>query len=214
MEDEARLTHLAIEGIDGCGKGSQVRLLTDHLSQRFEYVRKTSEPTEDTSLGRIIRDQFFEPSLTDDELNVLFAADRIVHKLGMIAYSKSRRVMVPPDESVFYVSDRSAWSAYAYHGVDNPVHEYLSPEMAIPDFTVIIDIPVEVALDRLQKRVGVSGCPVTPDRFENAERLTAAREAYLELARRNPKRIAVVDGTGSVYQVAHNVCTTVDEWLG
>lgn len=207
------MIHLAIEGIDGCGKGSQVELLANHLQSRFEFVRKTAEPTNETAIGNLIRDQFYEPTLTDDELNVLFAADRIAHKLSMQNCAHARRAMLPPGESVIYVSDRSVWSAYAYHGIDNPMHKYLSPEMSVPDFTVVLDISVEQALARLNARVGLTGGSVPPDRFENSQRLTEARDAYHELARRHPDRLALVDASGGIYQVAHEVCTRVDQWL-
>ena len=198
----SKFIHLALEGIDGCGKGVQTTLLTQHLERRGRDVVQTQEPTKDTFIGKAIRDEFYARTLPDDELNILFAADRILHRAAM-----ARMVLgLEHPELPIVVSDRSVWSAYAYHGADNSMHDYLSPASVEPDLTVVIDISVELALERMKARGN------NPDRFEDEARLQQARAAYRDLSNRTPK-VTVVDGTGNEYEVAARVTERVDRWM-
>ncbi|MGA1794077.1 MAG: dTMP kinase, partial [Thermoplasmatota archaeon] len=69
---------IVIEGIDGCGKGTQARLLFEHLKGLGKDVVLTAEPTKGP-LGKLIREHLQEPFLDDEALALLFAADRIEH---------------------------------------------------------------------------------------------------------------------------------------
>jgi len=199
-------THIAVEGIDGCGKGTQTQLLVEHLTRAGFDARLVREPT-DGPIGQLIREQLIAPTISEVELNVLFAADRIIHCMMMARQADARDKQGGEGELVF-VSDRSVWSSYAYHGVDNPAHAHISPENTRPDFTVVIDLDPGLALNRMLSRDDAQ-----PDRFENFERMSSAREAYVTLCERHPDRLGLVDGDGSIYSVADAVTARVDQWL-
>ena len=197
-----KFTHIAVEGIDGSGKDTQIDLLADHLRRAGHDARTIREPSSSTEIGRMIRDEFHNKTLDDMELNVLFAADRLVTRIIMSRMVAGMESM--GDEAPMFVSSRSVWSAFAYHGLDNPMHEFLSPSSVVPDLTVVLDITVDEAMHRLKGDL---------DRFEaSRERLTRARENYLELAG-NDESIVVIDAHQAPYLVAHNLCKQVDVWL-
>lgn len=201
--------HVAFEGIDGSGKGLQVQLLVDELQRQGRSVVRTAEPSSGTELGKIIRDQFYAQELDELEMNVLFAAERIIHRrLWMPQAAAMASATDGGDERAIVVSDRSVWSAYAYHGIDNDMHAFLSPESTWPDHAIVLDVDPVMALERVNDGHRRRG----HDRWENLPRLQQARQNYITLSNLWPSRVHVVDGEGSVYEVAARVLAEVTSW--
>ena len=186
---------IAFEGGEGSGKSTQARLLADALGAVL-----THEPGA-TALGRRIRALVLDPDgahAVDRRAEaLLMAADRAQHVAEVI------RPALDAGKDV--VSDRFSGSTLAYQGygrgLDLDDLAWLSRWAAgglEPDLVVLLDIPPDVAVGRLAGN---------PDRMEAAGQAFHDRvaEGYRTLAADNPGRWIVVDGTGTVDEVAARV---------
>jgi dTMP kinase len=194
---------IALEGGEGSGKSTQARLLADDLG-----ALATFEPG-DTVVGAAIRAVLLDPAtsgLDDRAEALLMAADRAQH---------AREVIRPALESGRHVvCDRYVASSIAYQGYGRGMAPDRIADLSawatgglLPDLTVLLDVPVDLATARLS---------TAPDRFEAAgadfhERVV---DGYRTLAAADPAGWAVVDGSGSIEQVASAVRAAVRERLG
>lgn len=200
---------IAIEGIDGCGKSEQVNRLADTLRERGWWLVQTREPSATGPLGSLIRRQFNDgAALTDDEMCVLFAADRITERLRFEALAASAG---PGDGPLLVVSDRSSLSATAYHDDGTPPQRAwlrrLSAPTDVPDLAVVITIPVEEAEARLAARGDL-------DRYEDPDRIRRAAHNYQRMVRDSTSgRVVAVDGIGTPDEVAERIFKVVQHWL-
>ena len=138
---------VALEGIDGAGKSTQIRLLTSfYEAQGFEVVA-TKEPT-DGPYGRQIRQSAQTGRLPVLEEYALFNQDREEHVRTTIQPSLERGAIV--------LVDRYYFSTAAYQGIRG-----LNPEQIIeesearfprPDLLVVLDLPVDLGLSRVRAR--------------------------------------------------------------
>ncbi|HAL81034.1 MAG TPA: dTMP kinase, partial [Mucilaginibacter sp.] len=100
---------IALEGIDGSGKSTQVKLLTEKLEQAGHKVYTTCEPT-DSPIGKIIRDIFTHKMEADHRtIAGLFVADRLDHLLN-----KTNGIIKKLEEGYTVITDRYYFSSYAY----------------------------------------------------------------------------------------------------
>jgi len=193
---------ISFEGIDFCGKSTQIDLLKDYLIEQGKKVEIVREPG-GTSLSEKIRtillDNKNEKMLKETEL-FLFSASR-----AQLVREKIR----PYLEKGFYViSDRFHDSSTAYqgHGRGIPVdviagvHD-LAIGDTIPDITYFIDIPVGIANERKKKQ-----SKGKLDRIELAdmEFYSRVRNGYLETAK-NENRFKVIDGTQSIQNIHNHI---------
>jgi len=191
---------ITFEGIEGCGKTTQLLLLASHLKHRGMTVVTTREPG-GTPLGEQVRDVLLDPRLTPIPLVELFLLEAA--RAQLVA-----SVIAPALESgKFVLSDRFADSSLAYQGgarrVPRTTVQRLN-ELAcagiVPDRTLVFDLDVELALGRARERPSTG-----PDnrRFED-EALAfhrAVAEAYRELALSEPGRVSIVDARGTPEEV-------------
>lgn len=191
---------ITFEGIDGSGKSTQLRMLAGDLRQRGIDVITTCQPG-GTPLGRRLREAFLETEETVAPMAelLLFAADRAQHVEFLIkpALAEGRIVL----------SDRYADATFAYQGAGRGFDEKtvnqiikLATGGLKPDLTIFFDISIETALGRMSTR-GESGEKTNRMDFETAEFYTRVREAYLSIAKREPKRFRVVDSSGSIEEI-------------
>jgi len=186
---------ITFEGIDGCGKSTQLAMLEKFLVERDVRFLLTREPG-GTELGRKIRaalldgaDGSVEPLA---EL-LLYEADRAQHV---------RQIVLPALESgVHVLSDRFYDATTAYQGAARGFDPELVRSLNMlatgglePDLTLLFDLEVETALRRTQDGSrAVDRLDREPVEFHNR-----VREAYLNLARREPARIRVIPADGSI----------------
>lgn len=192
----ARGRFITFEGIEGCGKTTQLGLLADHLRRRGIEVVTTREPG-GTPLGERARDLLLDPRLTPAPLAELFLLEAARAQVVV-------DVIAPAlEKGAFVLSDRFADSSIAYQAgarrVPRETVERLN-ELAcagiVPDRTLVLDLEVGLALGRARARPNTG-----PEnrRFED-EALAfhrAVARAYLDLARSEPRRIVVVDASGA-----------------
>ena len=179
---------ITLDGIDGAGKTTQLDVIRDWFAAQALPVLFTREPG-GTPLGEALRDLLLNPetqvSLHTETL-LMFAARR-QHLDDVILPALSRGVNV--------VSDRFTDATFAYQGGGRglPDAEIEALENWVqgslkPDLTILLDVPLEVSLQRIERSR-------EKDRFEReaADFFTRVRSAYLRRAAAAPERYAVVD---------------------
>ncbi len=165
---------IALEGIDGSGKSTQVKLLADSLAQAGHKVYITHEPT-GSEIGKLLRNIFAHKIEADHRtIAALFLADRLHHLLN-----KTNGLLKKMEEGFTVITDRYYFSSYAYHSVHMPmdwVIEANKPcaDLLRPDLTVYIDIAPEVSLSR------INNARQSTELYETLENLTNVRNKYLE----------------------------------
>jgi dTMP kinase len=188
---------VSFEGLDGCGKTTQARLLARALEEAGIEVVLTREPG-GTPLGEQIRDLVLHGDHVAPWAEAaLYAAARAQHVEELIRPALARGATV--------VCDRYVDSSVAYQGAGRElgVEEVLSLNLTavgglLPDRTFLVEIDIDTAL----ARVGDKG-----DRIERAEAdfWPRVEEAYRTLAGRFPERYVVLDGRRSVAEIAAEI---------
>ena len=208
---------ITLEGGEGTGKSTQIKLLAEYLQDKGIGVVTTKEPG-GTPLGQEIRRLLVTGE--QDKLDaigeaLLFFADRHIHLVKKIwpAIKKGQWVL----------SDRFADSTIAYqcYGYENKVSRETLDELykiAVgsfkPDLTIILDIDPKVGIERsLHKAAGEK---VKEIRFEGIdisfhERL---RKGYLEIAAKEPERCVVLAANKSIEALHQEIVSVVKERLG
>jgi len=186
---------ITFEGIEGCGKTTQVKRLVKRLEGYNIPLITTLEPG-GTDIGRRIRKILLDSNnrnLSPLTELLLYAADRAQHVEEVIKQAL--------DQGKWVICDRFFDATVAYQGSareqDMELIKILNDKVTKgikPDLTFLLDCPEEVGLGRAITR-NKTQSQQGQDRFER-EKLDfhrAVREGYLELARKNRKRFAVVD---------------------
>jgi dTMP kinase len=196
--------YIAFEGSEGSGKSTHARRLAVELDAVLTFEHGG------TPIGKMIRAILADPAnteLTDKAEALLIAADRAQHIEEVV------RPALEAGRSV--VSDRSIYSSLAYQGYGRglPLDEVRAVnEWAIggcwPDLVVLLDVPAELLAQRMRRR--------ELDRFERSgpEFYARVAEGFRRLAAADPKGWVVLDGRGSIQQVADAARAAVRERLG
>ncbi|MDD5532549.1 MAG: dTMP kinase [Syntrophales bacterium] len=201
---------ITFEGIEGCGKTTQVGLAAEFLDSEGISHLVTEEPGA-TPLGAHIRKLLLNRnsfSLNPEAELFLFLADRAQHV---------RDVVLPAlAEGKTVLCDRFSDASIAYQGFGRGLEvdtvrmlDRVAAGTLRPDRTFLFDLPVETSIGRAMRRIG-SGQSVSPeDRFEREEIAfhRRVRKGYLDLARKEPDRFVIVDGTGEIAAVQGRVRT-------
>ena len=186
-----------LEGIDGCGKSTQSKLLLKKLEGEGEKVIILKEPTKRPHGQKLWDVLHGKRKATNEEILELFVLDRIQHV--------EEKIQPALDEGTVILMDRYYYSSMAYQvagGID--VEEIREKHVFAPkpDVVLIFDLPVSVALERVK---GHSDA----DEFEKEEHLEKVREAYLDLE--NDPLVRIVDATGTPEEIFGNVWRLVSE---
>lgn len=207
---------ISFEGIEGCGKTTQVELLAEFLSQRDIPHLITREPG-GTRLGKLIRKILLDPSHSEMEpLTELFlyAADRAQH----IA-----QVIRPCLESGrWLICDRFADATTAYQGYGRgqdltfiqQLNQWATQGLW-PHLSLLLDCPVEVGLERARRRIMNNALAGREDRFEQQDMAfhQKVREGYLELAAQNSTRFRILDATLELQRLHQNIINLLQPYL-
>jgi dTMP kinase len=207
-----RGSFITFEGGEGSGKSTHARLLTEHLQSLGIEVVLTREPGGSPGaeiIRHILLSGLAKPLGAETEA-ILFAAARDDHVRNTIAPALAAGKWV--------VCDRFIDSTRVYQGMLGHVDaklirglERVTVGPAMPNLTVLIDVPATVGLARAKKRRAGGKA----DRFE-AEALEfheALRQAYRTLAGSEPKRCIIVDGRAPRDVVAERIWTAVEQRL-
>lgn len=138
---------IVLEGVDGSGTTSQCALLADALRAQGTAVLTTAEPSQ-SFLGRAVRDQLRQRTVTPETLALMFAADRLEHVRLEIEPSLRRGEWV--------LCDRYVLSSWVYQGLecDRTWVRAINVLAPWPDLTLLLDIDTAVATARRKQRDG------------------------------------------------------------
>ena len=198
---------ISFEGIDFCGKSTQVELLKGHLLNHKKKVKIIREPG-GTEISEKIRDILLDRSNS-----------KMVMETEIFLFSASRaqlvREVIRPalNDGYYVISDRFHDSSTAYQGYGRGlsvedilnIHN-LAIGKTVPDVTFIIDIPTAVALERKNKKLNSE-----LDRIEVSENnfYERVRNGYLELSEKE-KRFRVIDGTEPIQTIHEKIIIEVN----
>lgn len=193
---------ISFEGLDGSGGTTQIGLFEEAASRAGRSVCRTREPS-DGPVGKLIRSELAQGVVGDAVFGMLFAADRRDHLDRVVLPALSRGEVV--------LTDRYFLSSLAYQslalGLDR-VWAY-NAEFPAPDVAIMLDLPADECLRRVEARGGVR------DRFETKETLRRIAESYdaaIARCRARGDRVVRVDATGSPAAVHRRVWEAV--WPG
>ena len=197
---------ITFEGIDGCGKSTQARLLAERLSEEGIETILVREPG-GTELSEHVRDivlnRQFDHALSHTAELFLFAAARAQLVKEVINPALERNAIV--------ICDRFTDSTIAYQGFGRGlplahvehVNQLAADELE-PDLTFLMDVPLDTAINR-RKGMG-------DDRMESESRtfFTHVVQGYMHLAKKHTDRMHVIDGTQSMEDVQQSIWRLVE----
>ena len=192
-----RGTFITLEGPEGSGKTTAARHLAEWLRGRGITTVLTAEPG-GTPLGEEVKRIVLHMRGMSDDLDP--RADALLYAAGR-AQHVGRVIRPAIDRGEWVVCSRYIDSSLAYQGAgygNDPDEMRRLQDFATgglgPDLTILLDVPVEVGLERTRRRREWN-------RFEDTEQVEffeRVRSAYLQMASAEPERFRVVDGVGSV----------------
>ena len=195
---------ITFEGTDGCGKTTQIELLKKHFEEKGKTVILTREPGAkglDVKLREILLN--YDGEVSPNCESFLFLADRAQHIDTIIKPAIERGEIV--------LCDRHTDSTVAYQGYGRQLdleQIYMLNNIATsgmkPNITFVFDIDIETA----QKRVGNQ-----KDRMESAgiEFFKRVRQGYLEIAKQEPQRVKVLNGTDTIENIHSEILKLIAE---
>jgi dTMP kinase len=202
IEIMPRPPFITFEGSEGCGKSTQMRRLAARLGKFAIPFLLTREPG-GTPIGEAIRELLqFAPesaSMTAETELLLFEASR----------SQLVREVIKPalERGLCVIADRFLDSTTVYQGVARQLDRQIVEQLnrfavgdCIPDITFLLDVDTATGQLRMQG-------PRRPDRMElqSAEFYNRVREGYRELARREPHRIVLIEGSRAAGKIENEI---------
>ncbi len=197
---------ITFEGIDGCGKTTQLNLLSEYLKKKGYEVLITREPGA-KGLGEKVREILlhYDGEVSSKCESFLFLADRAQHIDIIVKPAVSAGKIV--------LCDRHTDSTIAYQGYGRGIDiEHLKKLNSLatgdflPDLTFVFDIDVETS----QKRVGKE-----KDRMETSgvEFFEKVRNGYIEISKSEPERVKLIDSSKSIEEISKIVESYINEKL-
>ena len=208
---------ISFEGVEGCGKTTQIKLAGEYLKKSPILFIITEEPG-GTPIGRRIRKILLNKG----------AGEEICKETEMLLFSAARAqhvkdVIIPAlKDGTLVLCDRFYDATIAYQGfgrgLDINFIRYLnafSSSNVKPGLTLLFDLPVEVGLKRALDRIARMKEGSAEDRFEreNLEFHSKVREGYLSLARQDHKRFRIIDASKDIESIHREVCVHISQFL-
>ena len=200
---------ITVEGIEGAGKTTCMQVVTEVIEHQGINAIHTREPG-GTDLGEDLRSLLLghkHTGMSDDaELLMMFAAraEHIVQKIQPAL-----------DDGKWVLCDRFTDATYAYQGYGRriPLEKIAGLENWVqgelrPDLTLLMDLPVEVGMERAGKRSA-------PDRFESeaGDFFERIRQGYLSIAAEQPSRVKVIDASQDLPDVQAQVRVAIEDFV-
>jgi dTMP kinase len=200
---------LAFEGIDGSGKSTHSRLLSEKLNQLHHKTYTTCEPT-DSEIGQLIRRILKGEHKADHKtLAGLFVADRLDHILDT-----EKGLLKQLNDGYHVITDRYYFSSYAYHSIHMDMDwviaaNSMSADLLRPTATIFVDVAPEICIERIQKsRANI-------ELFETLDLLKAIRSNYLTAFEKlaGQENVVHIDGNRDMAVVAEEIFAYVNTLL-
>lgn len=200
---------ITLDGIDGAGKSTNLAVMKAWFEKHQLPILFTREPG-GTPAGEALREILLNPatqvSLRTETLLMFAARQQHLETVILPALKNGTHV----------VSDRFTDATFAYQGGGRgvPLQDIATLEHWVqgdfrPDLTLLLDVPLEVSMARINQTR-------EKDRFEQeeAEFFNRVREVYLQRANKQPERYAVIDSSQSLEEVKNQIETALDSHFG
>jgi dTMP kinase len=196
---------ITFEGIDGCGKSTQVELLYQYLISKNIKSIIVREPG-GTSISEEVRDILLSKS------NTQLASHTEALLMSASRAQLTKEIIIPKLKSGYWIiSDRYADSTIAYQGggrqlnIDwlKALNSFATYEI-VPELTIYLDVPIDI----ISKRI-----PINSDRFEIEGKnfLTLVRNTYNDLAKFEKDRIKSIDGTDNINSIHQSIIKLIED---
>ena len=204
--------YIALEGIDGSGKTTQVEELTKYFEKQGKTVVATREPRKEGLIGDIVQKVLTGTiKMSPIALQYLFSTDRVLHHDELVIPALKAGKIV--------ISDRCFWSAVVYGILDRNAGKYdykatnfllmahsvlsMYHQFIIPDYTFCLKVPLSTSVARISKKDDMK------EIYEDREKLQRVIEGYDWLSKKFTNEITVVDGNKSVEEVTRAIVARI-----
>lgn len=204
--------YVALEGIDGSGKSTQLHLVAEKLRQEKFPVVLTSEPLTDSVVGKIIREVLSSKvKMPSSAFQYLYSADRVINQETVVKPALQKGNIV--------LTHRSFWSVIPYGVMDKGLVNYDEKNAEVlmvaqgllsqyhqficPDITFFLDVPVETAMKRL------AGMDKTKDLYEKKDKLLQIQKGYEWEIARFPDKFIRINGVQSEEKITEEIIKNV-----
>ena len=207
---------ITLEGIEGSGKSTQIRLLAQALERKGHGCVYTREPGA-TKVGKKIRSILLDSgnkALVPLAELLLYEADRAQHVYEIIEPALDQGRVVISDR---FFDATVVYQGYA-RGFDLEFIEMVHQQVLrnhLPDLTLLLDLPVKTGLERAWERIARESADRKEDRFEMEDPAfhERVRQGYLTLAEKEPQRFKIIDASQNPVQVHEEILRTVLDTL-
>lgn len=192
---------IVFEGIDGCGKSTQARMLTAYLKKKGKKVLLTHEPSKSRygkKIDKIIHDK--SKHLSHEEWLKLFSADRRIHL--------KKEILPALKQGKIVISDRYYHSTLAYQLPQAKWQNHVSKFLK-PDLTFILDLSLDKAFLRLNKKYNEK--IDKPTSFENRKILQDVRRKFLMMPKLLKEKTIIIDASKSIQKIFNKVKREVNK---
>ena len=189
---------IAVEGVDGSGKSTQIKLLSEKLAELGYVIHTTTEPSSG-KLGPILRDYLSNPNSQHTVDALLFAADRIEHY--------HEEILPKLQSGAIVICDRYKLSSIIYQGLNGLSEEWIkmiNSKVPDPDLTLYLDVSAEIAVNRFENNRNKL------EKFETYDNLNSLIKRY-EFYK--PKNTVVINAEQSVEKVLENLTKVVIKYI-
>ena len=190
---------IVIEGLNGCGKTTQIKLLKDLLIKKKMGVTTTKEPTLNSAAGRKARDILTKKcSASPSELQKFFCEDRKAHLKNLVIPALKKGEIV--------ISDRYFFSTFAFGGLDLSMDWLikLNDKFLLPDLVFFLKTKPGICLERI-------ACRGTKKRiFEKEKKMGQVWQNYTILSRRF-KNIHIINGERSIKKISTDIIKIINK---
>jgi len=190
---------IVFEGIDGCGKDTQLTLLAEKLADRNIPYATHREPTTGL-IGRLIREEYLSGNTKINEyaLRLLFSADcldHITNPMGILNRLENGFNILC---SRYYHSN-IAYGALSFDLLEMIKLNKTNMRTCTPDITIILDIDAYTAMSRIKER------DTSFELYEEVSKLRKVREIYLDLAELINENVVILDATLPREQLSNKI---------
>lgn len=200
---------ITIEGTEGVGKTTNIAFIKQWLDDNGISFINTREPG-----GTPLAEEIRQVLLSNRDEKVCSKAELLMMFAGRAQHIDQ---VIEPQlaQGNWVLCDRFTDATYAYQGAGREMGDDLIKDLETmvqgdmrPDLTLILDVPVELGLERAGKRS-------EPDRFEleKTDFFNRVRHAYLSMATNNPQRYKIIDASQALEHVQLQIANTLNSFL-
>lgn len=200
---------ITIEGTEGVGKTTNIAFIKQWLDDNGISFINTREPG-----GTPLAEEIRQVLLSNRDEKVCSKAELLMMFAGRAQHIDQ---VIEPQlaQGNWVLCDRFTDATYAYQGAGREMGDDLIQNLETmvqgdmrPDLTLVLDVPVELGLERAGKRS-------EPDRFEleKTDFFNRVRQAYLSMAANNPQRYKIIDASQTLKHVQLQIADTLNSFL-